>query len=467
MAQYIELGNNQYKIIDAVNKKGKIKISEFKTVYTLIDYTNLDPIKDELKDKKTKNATLVVNNSGPFYREVKVPLVEDKKIYQILNNELRASQTVNQEFILDKIELGKIQDENLKRVLACGLPLNQMESYMGLMKDIKCKKPRMIDLGYNALFNYISKTNINSVEAPYIVMEVSNNLLKAFLFDETKFVLLRSERISFDDYENVVAKVKEEISLMQQFQLSRRYQVKIESIYLFGESNGLNALVEELRNSYPMTVEVLPSLSNIEAPEGFNYLAYIYILGTMVSNPKEMNFVVDYKQYVKLQKAMDPSKKRLIIIGSVCAVVLVFAYGGLFYLDTELGKQITEEQNYISQQELVEKAAVVTSEDVKIQAYNSIIADMESVKNNLSYFPHVNSYLVEVINGYDDAKITTMSTSAGVLTMNLISSNVDVSTYYPEYLRNSGLFSSVEYYGVQKTKEGYEFQVSAELKRGE
>lgn len=467
MAQYIELGNNQYKIISATNKKGRISIEEFKTVFTLIDYTNLDPIKEELKEKKNNKSTIVVNNSGPFYREVKVPFVDDKNTLQILNNELRASQTVNQEFVLDKIELGKVPEENLRRILACGLPLNQIEAYMKLLKDIKCKKPRTIELGYNALFNYIDKTNINNSDAPYVVLEVSNNLLKVFLFDEKKFVLQRSERISFDDYENVVAKVKEEISLIQQFQLSRRYQVKIESIYLFGESNGLNTLVNELRNSYPMAVELLPPLSSITAPEEFNYLAYVYILGSMVSNPKVMNFAVNYDKYAKVQSAMDPGKKKLLILSVISVLLMVGAYGGLFYLDYQLKNNISVEEAYVTQPDLIEKAAKVTEEDTLLAAYNTIALEMEAVKNNLKYYPNMNAYLVQVIYGYEDAKITQMSTVAGVMNISLVSSNVDISTYYPDYLRNSGLFESVDYFGVQKTKDGYEFTVLAELKRGE
>ncbi|MFV0551991.1 MAG: hypothetical protein ACK5L6_08745 [Anaerorhabdus sp.] len=467
MAQYIELVNNQYKIINATNKKGRINIEEFKTVFTLIDYTSLDPIKNELREKKNNKSTIVVNNSGPFYREVKVPFVDDKNTMQILNNELRASQTINQEFVLDKIELGKVPEENLRRILACGLPLNQIEAYMKLLKDIKCKKPRMIDLGYNALFNYIDKTNINNSDAPYVILEVSNNLLKVFLFDEKKFVLQRSERISFDDYEYVVAKIKEEISLMQQFQLSRRYQVKIESIYLFGESNGLDTLVNELRNSYPMAVELLPQLSNVTAPEEFNYLAYVYILGSMVSNPKTMNFATNYDKYAKDQKAMDSGKRKLLILIGISIVLMGGAFGGLFYLNYELENNIRTEEAYVSQPDLIEKAAKVSEEDALLVAYNTISSEMEAVKNNLKYYPDMNAYLVQVIYGYEDAKITQMSTTAGILNINLLTSNVDISTYYPDYLRNSGLFKSVDYFGVQKTKEGYEFNVIAELKRGE
>ncbi len=467
MAQYIELGNNQYKIISATNKNGRINIEEFKTVFTLTDYTNLDPIKNELKEKKNNKSTIVVNNLGPFYREVKVPFVDDKNTMQILNNELRASQTINQEFVLDKIELGKVPEENLRRILACGLPLNQIEAYMKLLKDIKCKKPRMIDLGYNALFNYIDKTSINNSDAPYVILEVSNNLLKVFLFDEKKFVLQRSERISFDDYENVVVKIKEEISLMQQFQLSRRYQVKIESIYLFGESNGLDTLVNELRNSYPMTVELLPQLSHVTASEEFNYLAYVYILGSMVSNPKVMNFAINYDKYAKAQKAMDPGKKKLLLLTGISIVLMGGALGGLFYLNYELENNIRAEETYVNQPDLIEKAAKVSEEDTLLAAYNTISLEMEAVKNNLKYYPDMNAYLVQVIYGYEDAKITQMSTTAGILNINLLTSNVDISTYYPDYLRNSGLFKSVDYFGVQKTKEGYEFNVIAELKRGE
>ncbi|SJZ67329.1 hypothetical protein [Anaerorhabdus furcosa] len=469
MAYYIEIGNTQYKIVDATFKKNQIKIDSFKTVYSLMDQDNLHQIVTELQDKKVKKATVIANNTSAFYRELKVPVLDDNKTVQIIRNELQASQTINQDMLIDFVDIGLSKEENLRKILVCGLPVSLVGSYEKLLKDVKCKKARTIEVGNRALFNYLSNTSIKDNTQPYITLEIINGLLKVFLFDEQKFVLLRSARISFDDYEGLVSTIKEEISLMQQFQLTRHYQSKIEAVYLFGDYNGINKLISDLSLTVPMQIAVLPALSNLEAPEDFNYLSYIHVLGSLVGNPKNLNFDKLYDEFQKDAKAMDPNKKKLLITSIVAGVVLVGVYGGLFYLNETLKKDIEAEKTFTTNEELLTKVAKVLEEESMINAYATIGTEIDGAQANLDLIPYVNQYVMDVIYGYEGASVQDFSLEQGIFSIVVQTTDSHIPTYFADHLRNSGIFESVDFYGMQYSDKdnNYTFNVIATMERSE
>lgn len=469
MAYYIEIGNTQYKVVDAIFKKNQIKIDSFKTVYSLMDQDNLHQIVTELQDKKVKKATLIANNTSAFYRELKVPVLDDNKTIQIVRNELQASQTISQDMLIDFVDIGLSKEDNLRKILVCGLPVSLVGSYEKLLKDVKCKKARTIEIANRALFNYLSNTSIKDNTQPYITLEIINGLLKVFLFDEQKFVLLRSARISFDDYEGLVNTIKEEISLMQQFQLTRHFQSKIEAVYLFGDYNGIDKLISDLSLTVPMQIAVLPPLSNLEAPEDFNYLSYIHVLGSLVGNPKNLNFDKLYDEFQKDAKAMDPSKKKLLITTIVAVIVLAGVYGGLFYYNEILKKDIETEKTFTTNEELLTKVAKVLEEESLINAYTMIGTEIDAVQANLNIIPYFNSYTTQTVFGYEGARVKGMSTEAGTVTINVETSDPHMPTYYSDHLKNSGIFESVGFNEIKYIKEKgfYDFTVNAIMKRGE
>lgn len=469
MAYYIEIGNTQYKIVDATYKKNQIKIESFKTVYSLMDQDNLHQIVTELQDKKVKKATVIANNTGAFYRELKLPVLEEKKTLQIIRNELQAAQTLTQEMLIDFVDIGMIQEENLRKVLVCALPVSLVESYEKLLKEVKCKKARTIEIGNRALFNYLANTSIKDNTQPYVTLEIINGLLKVFLFDDQKFVLLRSARISYDDYEGLVNTIKEEIQLMQQFQMTRHFQSKIESVYLFGDYNGINKLISDLSLSVPMNIAVVPAINNLEAPEDFNYLSYVHVLGSLVGNPKNLNFDKLYTEFRKEEKAMDPNKKKLLIAGIASAVVLVGAYGGLFYFNEELKKDIENQKIYTTDVELLKKVSAVLDEESIIGAYQTIATEIDAAQANLDLIPFVNQYVVQVIYGYEGANVQDFSLGSGMISILVESNDPHVPTYYADHLRNSGIFESVDFYGMEfnEKEQTYSFEVTATMERSE
>ncbi len=469
MSYLIEVGNTQYKIVDAVYKKNQITIESFKTVYSLMDQENLHQIVTELQDKKTKKATMIANNTSAFYRELKVPVLDNDKTIQIIKNELQASQTLSQEMLLDFVDIGMSEEDKLRKILVCGLPLSLVASYEKTLADIKCKKVRTIEVGNRALFNYISKTSIKENTQPFITLEIINGLLKVFLFDEQKFVLLRSARITFDNYEGLLATIKEEISMMQQFQMTRHYQSKIEAIYMFGDYNGFDKLIVDLSQSLPMAIEVMPAIDNLQAPEDFNYLSYIHILGSLAGNPKNLNFDKLYSDYLKQEKAMNPTKKKFLILGGVSVLVLGGIYGGLFYYNDQIKNQIAIEQNYTTNVETIEKVTKVLEDESIISAYKTIVNEITNAQANLNIIPTINSYTVQVIFGYEGISINGMSSDLGIFTIDISAADPHTPTYYADYLKNSGIFESVVFnqIGINEQSGDYNFAVIATMGRGE
>jgi hypothetical protein len=257
--------------------------------------------------------------------------------------------------------------------------------------------------------------------------------------------------------------------MMQQFQMTRHYQSKIEAIYMFGDYNGFDKLIVDLSQSLPMAIEVMPAIDNLQAPEDFNYLSYIHILGSLAGNPKNLNFDKLYSDYLKQEKAMNPTKKKFLILGGVSVLVLGGIYGGLFYYNDQIKNQIAIEQNYTTNVETIEKVTKVLEDESIISAYKTIVNEITNAQANLNIIPTINSYTVQVIFGYEGISINGMSSDLGIFTIDISAADPHTPTYYADYLKNSGIFESVVFnqIGINEQSGDYNFAVIATMGRGE
>ena len=285
MALYIEIGNSQIKVLDVLKKKTESSIVSYKIIDKEFNSETLNEIADEIKsiNVKNKGSKIIANNNNVYYRDLKVPALDEKQTLGIIQNELVIGQTSTSEMICDYLALTNADSDGMRRVFGCALPEEIIKSYITLFNGISCKNPAAIEFSFVNLFDYLRATKALDNEAT-LVVEISKNQARIFLFDENTYILVRNMRMNTEVEDILKFSIKEEVNKMSQFQASRRKEAGIKQIYFFGDYENLEAIVADCRASFGTNVELIPEVSGITYPKDFNYLEYIYTLGSIIGD---------------------------------------------------------------------------------------------------------------------------------------------------------------------------------------
>ncbi len=279
MKTIIEIGVDKAKIVQY--QKTKIKGSKEFDLDFIGSYLTDLATKLKATNWKMKNVTLLVNNNDVLYREMTLPDIEQKKLVNIIANELKSSSINNDTYISDYIELSK--EDKKVRVLTGSVTKACMESYIDFSKSANFKSFDKIDVAYNALFNYFAKTDLSKDKDAKLLVDVSNRFMKFYLFEEGTFVLVRTIRFTGSGvFTQTVGQISDEISKMLQFQISRHTGFDIKGVYFFGDHEELNSIIAYIKESTDVPCAEIPKVKTLETPVEFNYLRNIYAIGSLV-----------------------------------------------------------------------------------------------------------------------------------------------------------------------------------------
>ena len=99
MSYYIELCNNQVKIVNAqLRHDGSIVVDAARTIFTVFDADAMENVSHEIKDMggKTDKTQLIVNNNAVLYKELRVPKLDRKQTAKVVGNEMLSVQNSRQ-----------------------------------------------------------------------------------------------------------------------------------------------------------------------------------------------------------------------------------------------------------------------------------------------------------------------------------------------------------------------------------
>lgn len=481
MSYYIELCNNQVKIVNAqLRHDGSITVDAARTIFTVFDADAMENVSREIKDMggKTDKAQLIVNNNAVLYKELRVPKLDRKQTAKVVENEMLSVQNSRQSQVSTWIGLHEKPDaEGLTRILGCALPTDRLNEYESLFAAIGCKKPRGIDVGSHTLMEYIRGSELADETAPYIVAEVSTGICRTFLFDQGSFIMNRSARVATDDTNQLIQTIREQVSLMQQFQSTRRTDARAVNAYLFGDLNGMEYLIQNCTVDDDVTdYEALPPLTDITGPADFSYLAYVYILGSVAGNYRDVNFLETQKNLKKEAHAISADTKKTLWIGAACMIPLAAAAFWLVAQNAAVQKQVADEEAYISDPARVAKVQKIQEQQSQISLYNEISGQLEAAQYiNDTYLPTAASGLVQPFYGFKGVQVDGLSFDSSKMTAECSTNNIDSPYAYVNYLQGTGRYQKIVYNGFTKndaadteTGDGrlaYVFTVSAELYR--
>lgn len=470
MPLFIEIGNNVIKIASVKNNRGKLIVDRFETLSTLTDPASLMNIKDNIIDLgfKTRDVSILLNSNVVIYRELRIPLIEKKKALAVVANELAGIQTVKVELVAEFIPIQVLEEEKMQRVLSFAIPTNLMISMIGWLNSVKFSKISAFGIGQIALLEYIKNTSLKTLTVPYLLIDITQGLTKFYLFDEGSFILMRTARLDYNNKNEMITTLTNEISLMQQFQLSRRYQANMEQVYLFGDYAQLDELALELQTVVPLTIEIMPALESLKCSEGFEYLANIYLLGAALNKNKSVDLLRRFNVNNKAKKKIKKETVKSIALFSAYTIALAGVAGYYYVKNNKIVEEINAERVFVDDPANKALVASIMEEKSKVELIDGLIAEVKKVREIQDYIPDFTSPIDLILNGYKGVTVVGYQYSVPNLSLSLTCNNQFVPPYYVDYLMETQLFKSVKYNGFTYSIETGEctFTLECELNRG-
>lgn len=284
MLSTIEICNDKVKILQAAKRGKNVQVTLCKEYFgNANDDAQRTEVIDKLNEAKRKfgKTTLLINNDSVIYREMKLPSLDPKKMRAVISNEIKTTGNQNDVALCDYLDLEEAEDGKM-RMLTCSITKSALENYMQLTDRLKAKLKR-VDVGYDALFNYINGTVLKNKKTPYLIIDISQRMARFFLFDNGIFILMRNSRLPYlGNLNETVELLLSEISRMNQFQLSRHFQANIQDILLFGEHDQMNSILEFIRSRMEIQIDFLPKVNGIQVDEQLDYLSCVYSMGALI-----------------------------------------------------------------------------------------------------------------------------------------------------------------------------------------
>jgi hypothetical protein len=283
MSVYVELTNNELKIVE-VSKKNTEVLNYEKLLIPSFN-GEAEEISETLKglNKNYKKLIFIDNSNHVIYYDMKVPNLNRDKILTICKNELITKLNKNEDLLIEYFDIKKESDSENK-ILATALSTRRVKSLIDAGKQLKAGKIQ-IRLAYEGIFNYLTKGEIFNEKGAIVVVEIKENVIRSWLFESNEFVNLRVNRIRSDEYIELIELVNDDISKLIQFQSTRRRSFKISDVYLFGDYKNIDLAQTDLDDEFTnIKINKLPLVGNVILPEDFDYLANIYSMGFILGD---------------------------------------------------------------------------------------------------------------------------------------------------------------------------------------
>ena len=238
--------------------------------------------KNNIKDK---DCILCINNATIIYRELLVPKIDDKKTPFIVRSEMMNALNLTPDYIMDFIVLEEIRKEDEAsqlRVLAVAMLESAIESYLQAFKKAK-RNVVAIDSATNAIIKLANEAKVFTDDDPVILVDVGNNYLRLYLFENGMYVLSRNARLvsySEGDNDSVIPIVEDNINKMIQFSYTRSKNAN-KKIVLMGVHEILPDIQKVLFDSLFVPCDIIQMPSTFISTVGFQ-AKYVNAFGALI-----------------------------------------------------------------------------------------------------------------------------------------------------------------------------------------
>ena len=285
MTIFVEISNSELKLLSFKKNKKVLEITDHNKIYVPIFNGEVEEIYDPLSEviEKEKHIVFVDNSNKVIYYDMKAPNLGHEKTISICRSELVTKLNRHENLLVDYFLIKKETDVENK-ILTTAIPVSRAKYFVDTAKKLNIKK-REIRTAYEGLFNYLSKAKVFGAKEAAIFIELKDNVIRSWVFEENEFVNVRVNRIRNESYIDYLELLSDDISKLIQFQTARRKMFGISKVYLFGEFSSLGKIKQDLSTEYnELAIEMLPLVGNLTLPNDFDYLSYIYSLGIILGD---------------------------------------------------------------------------------------------------------------------------------------------------------------------------------------
>jgi len=275
MALSIELRNDEIILVEAKLNKSKIVLKNRHVFSFDEELTNPSGVVDskafafmlsqQLKEAKIKDkkCVLCLNDASIIYRELLIPVVDEKRIPFLVKTEMMSALNLTPDYIIDFVPIEDTQKDGIKmhRILAVAVLEQAIGSYISTLKKANLKI-QAIDSATNSIIKMIDFTKVARDTQQTIVADVQNGNLRLYLFDNGVYVFTRNTRISKLTEENrqqVITEMTDSISKMSQYTYTRK-NLGIGSIFYVGTDELLDDLKKNVSNTLEIHGDVLSDI---------------------------------------------------------------------------------------------------------------------------------------------------------------------------------------------------------------
>ncbi len=267
MALSIELRNDEIILVEAKLNASKIVIKNRHIFSIDEELANPNGIVDpkafallltqQLKEAKIKEkkCVLCLNNSSIIYRELLIPIVDEKRIPFLVKTEMMSALNLTSDYIIDYVPIEDTEKEGvmMHRILAVAVLESAIASYIATFKRANLKI-QAIDSATNSVIKMMNFTKVARDTQQTIVADVQNGNLRLFLFDNGVYMFTRNTRISKltpDNRESIINEMTDSVSKMTQYTYTRKNQ-GIGGIFYVGTDE----LLEDLKKNVSTVLEI-------------------------------------------------------------------------------------------------------------------------------------------------------------------------------------------------------------------
>ncbi|MEI7668115.1 MAG: pilus assembly protein PilM, partial [Erysipelotrichaceae bacterium] len=216
----------------------------------------------ESKGIKESKCTLCINNHSVIYRELMIPKIEDKRIPFVVKSEMIAALDLTTDHIVDFIILEEITvaHKTTLRVLAVAIAQGALGSYVDFCLKLGTK-PDAIDTAISSVIKLVEKSDLCKEGEPTIIADVENDVMRLYLFENKKYILIRNTKLSEVDEDKKtewISDIEDSINKMMQYQFTRESHTGIEKIFFFGSHPLLTEIQETVKANLLIETSLYP-----------------------------------------------------------------------------------------------------------------------------------------------------------------------------------------------------------------
>lgn len=479
----IEIKDQALTLLSVHYKRSKFVLDKAKTIemqdsfknFLLVPKSrnNLMALLKDFSPGNTKTA-ICVSLSSLIYRDIEVPKADEKTTMQLVKNELINALNLSQDYLIDYTILGEnIRNGNsTNKVLVSALQANLLNEYIEIFKEAGLRI-QSIDVGLNALYKYLNITGQITKNNTVMIVDVTLNNLRQFLFEKGTYSFYRNTKINRDMEGGVPALILEyadHIEKMLKFIHTQGQKDPVDTMLLIGKYSITNKLRNHLNSKLDVQSVLMAQPKILDCTHRSFESTFVMGLGTFFSMrykpKKDINLLLSYNAYFKIKPFMVNLDKHYKKIVFALVLTLLAWSGFLGYRYFTLQEQISTLTTYLNQSSVVKALTRVETMRNHIAKIEEMKLEFESVETVLASIPRYNQSVILKLYASkpENLDITELRFTESSVEFSLVTADSNLIHQYVSDLNQASGFEQANYTTYVENDGIYQCTVTFDLK---